>query len=161
MLWLRADELKRLDAVDPVPGSVYLSAMLGGLEQAPLPAAWKARALMAYPYELPQQREARTAKLHAWLRAQGLSVADETVQMDAYIACSALGAGVNEIAHHVHRDYLVERLEVITGRGGFSGHYPNLGFGAGQRFSSKTGYLVRFADPQSARIASVGERMAP
>lgn len=161
VLWLRADDLKRLDAVNPVPGPVYLSAMLGGLEQAPLPVAWKARAFMAYPYELPQQREARTAKLHAWLHAHGLSPADETVQADAYIACSALGAGMNEIGDHVHRDYLVERFEVIMGRGGFSGHYPNLSFGAGQRFSSKTGYLVRFADPESARIASVGERMAP
>lgn len=161
VLWLRADDLKRLDAIDPVAVPVYLSAMLGGLEQTPLPAPWKAHALMAYPYELPQQREARTAKLHAWLHAHGLSPADGTVQADAYIACSALAAGMNEVAHHVHRDYLVERLEVTMGRSGFAGPYPNLSFGAGQRFSSKTGYLVRFADPESTRIAPVGERMAP
>lgn len=161
MLWLRADDLERLETVDPVPGPVYLSAMLGGLEQAPLPAAWKARALMAYPYELPQPREARMAQLRAWLRAHGLSPMNETVRADAYIACSALRAGMNEVADHVHRDYLVERLEVIMGRGGFAGHYPNLAFGAGQRFSSKSGYLVRFADPLSSRIAAVGERIAP
>jgi hypothetical protein len=68
---------------------------------------------------------------------------------------------MNEIADHLHRDYLVERLEVVMGRGGFTGHYPRLTLGAGQRFSSKTGYLVRFADPESARIVPVGERMAP
>lgn len=161
VLWLRADDLKRLDGVDPVAGPVYLSAMLGGLEQAPLPAAWKARALMAYPYELPQNREARMAQLHAWLHAHELSPVNESVQADAYIACSALGVGMNEVADHLHRDYLVERLEVIMGRGGFTGHYPRLTLGAGQRFSSKTGYLVRFADPESVRIVSVGERMAP
>lgn len=161
VLWLRADDLKRLEVVNPVSGPVYLSAMLGGLEHAPLPAAWKARALMAYPYELPQNREARMARLRAWLHANGLSPVDETVQADAYIACSALGVGMNEIADHLHRDYLVERLEVVMGRGGYTGHYPNLTSGAGQRFSSKTGYLVRFVDAESARIASVGERMAP
>jgi len=161
VLWLRADDLKRLQDVDPVAGPVYLSAMLGGQEHAPLPAAWKARALMAYPYELPQNREARMLQLHVWLLARGLSPVHETVQADAYIACSALRAGMNEVADHLHRDYLVERLEVIMGRGGFTGHYPNLSFGAGQRFSSKSGYLVRFADPESARIAAVGERMAP
>ncbi|MBI4290555.1 MAG: ABC transporter substrate-binding protein [Betaproteobacteria bacterium] len=161
ILWLRGDDLKRLEALDPVSAPVYLSAMLGGLEQAPLPAAWKARALMAYPYELPQNREARMAQLHAWLRARGLAPVDEAVQADAYIACSALGAGMNEVADHLHRDYLVERLEVIMGRGGFAGLYPRLTLGAGQRFSSKAGYLVRFADAETPGIASVGERMAP
>jgi len=135
--------------------------MLAGLEQSPLPAGWKARALMAYPYELPQNRKVRTAQLHAWLHAHGLSPVDETAQADAYVACSALGAGMSEVADHLHRDYLVERLEEIMGRGGFTGHYPNLTIGAGQRFSSKTGYLVRFADPESARLVAVGERIAP
>jgi mono/diheme cytochrome c family protein len=161
VLWLRADDLKRLDAVNPVAAPVYLSAMLGGLERAPLPAAWKARALMAYPYELPQNREASMAQFYAWLHKHGLSPVHESAQMDAYIACSTLGAGMNEVAEHLHRDYLVERIEVNMGRGRFMGHYPNLTLGAGQRFSSKTGYLVRFPDPASARIEPVGERMAP
>lgn len=161
VLWLRADDLKRLNTIGPVPTSVYLSAILGGQEHAPLPAAWKARSLMAYPYELPQHRATRMAQLHSWLQARGLSPVDATVQMDALVACSALGAGMNAVADHVHRDYLVERLEAIIGRGGHSGQYPKLSFGAGQHFASKSGYLVRFTDPESAQIASVGERMAP
>jgi ABC-type branched-subunit amino acid transport system substrate-binding protein len=161
VLWLRADDLKRLEAVDPVSGLVFLSAILGGLEQTPVPAAWKARALMAYPYELPQNREARMAQLRAWLHAHGLSPVDDTVQADAYVACSALRAGMNEAADHLYRDYLVERLEAIIGRGGYTGHYPRLSLGAGQRFSSKSGYLVRFAGPEFADIVPVGERMAP
>ena len=62
---------------------------------------------------------------------------------------------MNEVADHLNQDYLVERLEMIIGRGGYAGHYPHLSFGAGQRFSSKSGYLVRFTDTQSTRIASV------
>ncbi|MBI2959062.1 MAG: c-type cytochrome, partial [Betaproteobacteria bacterium] len=157
VLWLRADDLRRLRALNPGPTTVYLSAMLGGGEQAPLPAKWKPRALMAYPYELPQERAASTARLHAWLGARGLPARDEAVQADAYLACSVLGAAMNEAEGHLHRDYLVERLEAIVGRGGFPGHYPNLSLGAGQRFSSKSGYLVRFSDPKSTRIEALGE----
>ena len=161
VLWLRADDLSRLDAVNPHSGLVYLSAMLADPEQAPLPAAWKTRVLLASPYELPQKRAARTAQLHTWLRAQALSPVDESAQTDALIACSALGTGMNAIAAHLHRDYLVERLETVTGRGGYSGQYPGLSLGAGQRFASKSGYLVRFAGAQDTRMVPVGERMAP
>lgn len=161
VLWLRALDLEGLEAIAPAAGQVYLSAMLSGGEHTPLPAAWKARALMAYPYELPQNREARMGKLRAWLREHGLSPADEAVQADAYVACAALGAGMNEATDHLDRDYLLERLETILGRGGYAGQYPNLSVGSGQRFASKSGYLVRFSDADSARIAPIGERMAP
>lgn len=161
VLWLRAADLKRLDAVEPIAAPVYLSATLADLEHAPLPAAWKARALIASPYELPQKREVRTAQLNAWLQAHALTPVDDPAHADAYVACSALGAGMNAIADHLYRDYLVERLEVITGWGGYSGHYPLLSLGAGQRFASKSGYLVRFAGPEPARMVAVGERVAP
>jgi ABC-type branched-subunit amino acid transport system substrate-binding protein len=161
VLWLRAADLRRLGAITPVPDSVYLSATLGDAEPGLLRAAWKARALIASPYELPQNREARTALLHAWLEAQKLDPLGDPAQTDAYIACSAFSAGMNAIAGHLRRDYLVERLEVITGRGGYSGHYSVLSLGAGQRFASKSGYLVRFAGPEQAGVVAVGERMAP
>jgi hypothetical protein len=161
VLWLRPEDLQGLDAVNPVAATVYLSATLADLDRAPLPPAWKARTLMASPYELPQNREARTEQLHAWLQAHALSPVDEAAQTDAYIACSALRAGMNGIGDHLHRDYLVERLETLTGRGGYSGHYPGLSLGAGQRFSSKSGYVVRFAGPEHRRLVAVGERLAP
>jgi len=161
VLWLRADDLKRLDGVNAVPSQVYVSATLADTDAVPLPAAWKARTLVAYPFELPQDRAARMAPLHAWLKARGVPMTAERVQADAYVACSALVAGMNQAADHLHRDYLVERLEAIMERGTATGLYPRLALGAGQRFASKTGYLVRFEHPESERLMPVGERVAP
>jgi hypothetical protein len=164
VLWLRGGDLQRLETIAPVAPAVYLSATLAGMERPRLPAGWEARVLMAYPYELPENRAQRTARLRAWLKARGMALVDEQVQSDAYTACAALRAGMNELPGPLHRDYLVERLEVIMERGGYAGLYPRLALGIGQRFASKTGYLVRFADSadsESNRIVAVGERIAP
>jgi hypothetical protein len=161
VLWLRADDLKRLSDVEPAPSQVYVSATLADADAVPLPAAWKARTLIAYPFELPQDRAARMAPMHAWLKAHGIVTTAERVQADAYVACSALGAGMNQAADHLNRDYLVERLETIMERSTVTGLYPRLALGAGQRFASKTGYLVRFEHPESGRLVPVGERLAP
>jgi len=161
ILWLRPDDLKRLNPRRSPAARLYLSGTLADFERAALPAAWKADALMAYPYELPQKRISRTAQFKAWLRARGLALVDEPVQSDAYLACSALRMGMNELAGHPQRDYLVERLQVLTEQGGFVGNYPSLSLGIGQQFASKSGYLVRFEKPDFRRIAAVGERVAP
>jgi cytochrome c len=160
VLWLRGDDLKRLDgrwSASPV----YLSATLADLERSPLAEAWKARAYIAYPFELPEKREARMGELRAWLATRGLAVVDEPVQADAYLACSALQVGMKQVGDLLHRDYLLERLEVLIERSGFSGLYPRLTLGAGQRFASNSGYLVRFADAHSRQFVAVGERIAP
>jgi hypothetical protein len=65
---------------------------------------------------------------------------------------------MNQVAGHLHRDYMVERLEAIMERSTATGLYPRLALGTGQRFASKTGYLVRF---ESERLLPVGERVAP
>jgi hypothetical protein len=163
VLWLRGEELQRLEAIAPVASPVYFSATLSDAERLRLPAAWKAGALMAYPYELPENRAQRVMQLQTWLKARAVALVDEQVQSDAYTACAALRTGMNELAGTPHRDYLIERLEVIMERGGYAGLYPRLALGIGQRFASKTGYLVRFADSadsESNRIVAVGERIA-
>jgi hypothetical protein len=116
---------------------------------------------MAYPYEIPEKRRQRTAAMRAWLKARGVAPGDEQVQADAYTACAALGVGMNELRSPLHRDYLLERLEVIMELGGYPGPYPRLSLGIGQRIASKAGYVVRFADLQSDRLVAIGERFAP
>ena len=82
------------------------------------------------------------------------------MQADAYVACKALDTAMIEAQDHLGRDYLVERLEVNMERSTATGLYPRLALGIGQRFASKTGYLVRF-DEQSGGLVAVGERTAP
>lgn len=161
VLWLRDRDLADLAGLAPSAAKLYLSATLADPERVSLPGAWKERAHFAYPYELPEKRAGRTARLQAWLAAHQLPPLAGPVQVDAYLACSALGNGMNEIAGHLEPDYLVERLEVIMERTAFTGRYPRLALGAGQRYASKSGYLVRYADLESGRLVAVGERIAP
>jgi hypothetical protein len=160
MLWLRPLDLQRLEGVAPPGGEIHLSATLAQRDDVPLPAAWKQRALMAYPFELPQARAPRMAPLREWLRSHRIARADERVQADAYVACTALRTAMSDAEHHLGRDYLVERIEANMERGTTTGLYPRLALGAGQRFASKSGYLVRF-DPLSGELLPVGERSAP
>ena len=160
VLWLRPADLQQLATVTPAAARVYLSATLAQQDELPLPAAWKARTLVAYPFELPHLRSARMGLLRRWLHARGLAPAHERVQADAYVACKALDTAMIEAQDHLGRDYLVERLEVNMERSTVTGLYPRLALGVGQRFASKTGYLVRF-DEQSGGLVAVGERTAP
>ena len=160
MLWLRPADLQRLATVAPVAAQVYVSATLAQNDRLPLPEAWKARILVAYPFELPQRRAVRMGQLRQWLQAHGLALSDERVQADAYVACKALRTAMMEAEDHLGRDYLVERLEVNMERSTATGMYPRLALGSGQRFASKTGYLVRF-DEKSGGLVAVGERTTP
>ena len=160
VLWLRAGDLQQLGEVPPAGAQVIVSATLAGQDEVPLAPAWKARALMAYPYELPQQRERRVAPMRQWLQQRGIALTDERVQSDAYVACKALATGMLDAEEHLGRDYLVERLENDMERTTATGLYARLGLGIGQRFASKAGYLVRF-DPGKQGLIAVGERIAP
>ena len=82
------------------------------------------------------------------------------MQADAWVACKALRTAMAEAEEHLGREYLVERLEANMERTTATGLYPRLGLGIGQRFASKTGYLVRF-DAASGGLLPVGERAAP
>jgi mono/diheme cytochrome c family protein len=160
VLWLRPPDLRRLDAVAAVASLVFVSATLAQQDEVALPDAWKAQALMAYPYELPQRRARAVGAMRQWLRARGVPPGDERVQADAYVACQALRTSMREAQEHLGPDYLLERLEANMERSTATGLYPRLALGIGQRFASKTGYVVRLDDASRA-LLPVGERSAP
>ena len=111
-------------------------------------------------FELPQQRTRRAGLMREWLQERGLALTDERVQADAWVACKALRTAMTEAEEHLGREYFVERLEANMERTTATGLYPRLALGIGQRFASKTGYLVRF-DGASGGLVPVGERAAP
>jgi hypothetical protein len=160
VLWLRSGDLQRFAAAAPPPAQVFVSATLAGQDAVPLPPDWKARALMAYPFELPALRADRTRRLHEWLRSKGLGKDSERIRSDALLACTALRSGMQDAQGRLGADYLVEKLEANIERWGITGLYPRLALGPGQRFASKTGYLVRFTQ-DSGQLAAAGERLAP
>jgi hypothetical protein len=161
VLWLRPEDLKSLAGI-PVPTSrVWISGEMGGLEQAPLPASWRTATRMAYPVDLPGQRVVRVDYALSWFRIRKIPVIAQQVQVDTYLACGLVSETLNHIVDAFVRDYLIERVEMALDHRVLTGYYPRLTLAPGQRFASKGGYVVRFADSQGTKVAPLGEWITP
>lgn len=160
VFWLRAPDVERLAEAAPPSSAVYFSATLAGGERAPLSPAWKARARLLDPFELPGARKRGMARFHAWLRTRGIALVDERLQADAYLACLLLEEKIDEMLEDLYRDYLLERAEGILSMRLTTGMYRRLGLGPDQRFASKAGHVSRFAGPDGPLVAD-GEWIVP
>lgn len=145
VLWLRDADLAQLDGVAVPHADIYASATLAGAEHAALPAAWRAQARLADPFELPDRRRGSLARFQVWLQTRGIALVDERVQADAYLACVLLAEKVDGMLENLTREHLLERAEAILSMRLTPGMYHRLSLGPGQRFASKGGYIAHFA----------------
>lgn len=160
VLWLRPDDLKALPR-ETSAKRVFVSGLMGGLENAPLPARWRQTARMTYPFALPQQRTIPMDYPMGWFMIQHIKVVDWRTQTDTYLACSALAQAAASMLDNFYPDYLIERLEVELSHRLVNADYPRLGLAPGQRFASKGAYLVRFAEATGPRIVADGDWTVP
>jgi cytochrome c553 len=161
VLWLRPPDLAALGSATPAPGTVYLSGLMSELEHVPLPADWRARAHLAYPFDLPERRRVRVDFPLGWFRMKQIPVVDERLQADTYLACGLVAETLSHMTDAFIRDYLVERLQDMLAHRIITGYYPRLALAPGQRFASKGGYIVRFAEPSGPRVVAEGEWIVP
>jgi len=147
VLWLRPADLTALPRGGPRGTLAIASGLMGGLEHAPLPEAWRARAELTYPFELPGARAARMDYPLGWLRIHGIQLQDERIQTDTYLACVILSDLLVAMHGYFSPDYLLERLESGLDHRLVNGYYPRLALAPGQRFASKGARMVRFAQP--------------
>jgi hypothetical protein len=140
---------------------VFVSGLMGGLENAPLAAAWRTIARMTYPYQLPPQRTVMMNYPLGWFTVQHIPVVDERTQTNTYIACSILAEAASVMLDNFVPDYLLERIEVELSHRLINGYYPRLGLAPGQRFGSKGAYIVHFPDPQGKRVVAEGDWIVP
>lgn len=161
VLWLRPEDLRSLPAAATRHSTIFLSGLMGGLEQAPLPRAWRSVARLSYPFDLPEQRKLRMNYPLAWFKIKRIPVVAERVQSDTYLALGVLAENLTEMLDSFVRDYLVERVESMLSKRPINGYYPRLGLAPGQRFASKGGYLVRFAEPEGTRLVADGNWIVP
>ena len=161
VLWLRPQDVAAL-AAQPAPKSqVLISSLMGGLGSAPVPAAWRSVTTMAYPFDLPDQRVIRTDYPLGWFRIKQIPVIEERVQTDTWLACNFLSEALDHMSNTLVRDYLVDALEGMLEHLLLTGYYPRMTMAPHQRFGSKGGYLVKFAQPDGARLTAVSDWIVP
>ena len=161
VLWLRPPDLAALADPPPAATTVFMSGLLGRLEAAPLPAAWRARTSIAYPFDLPDRRRVRVDFALGWFRIRHVALVAEQVQVDTYLACSLVSEILNHVSDTFVREYLVERIEDMLAHRILTGFYPRLTLAPGQRFASKGGYLVRFADTKGTKLVAETDWVVP
>ncbi len=155
VLWLRPADIAALGEVPmaaTAPAAVYLSGLMGGLENAPLPASWRSNTRIAYPFDLPDHSRVRVNLPLQWFSIRHIPLVAEQVQVDTYLACGLLAETLSHMADTFARDYLVERTETMIEHRMMTGPYPRLTLAEGQRFASKGGYLVRFAGAAGTKL---------
>lgn len=154
VLWLRPTDLAALPLRPPGNGVVYMSGLMGDLENTPLPLAWRDQTQMAYPFDLPDARRVRVNFALGWFALRKIAVTALQVQADTYLACGLLSETLNHMADNLVRDYLMERMQDLLEHRIVTGYYPRLALANGQRFASKGGYMVHFADASSRRLVA-------
>jgi hypothetical protein len=162
VLWLRSEDLRALPDAPPTGVTrVMVSGLMGGLEHAPLPSAWRSVALMAYPFELPEKRAVLLNYPLGWFRIQKIPVVDERAQVDAYIACQIMSEAIGHAYGEFVRDYVLEQVENSVSFRLINGYYTKLGLAPGQRFASKGGYMVRLTDSPRPAVVAQTSWIAP
>ena len=154
ILWMGPKDLRALPRSPPPGALLYASGLMGGLEHAPLPASWRTTTDLTYPFDLPDDRRLRMTFPLGWLKIRHIEVVDERIQTDTYVACGILADVLGPMLDNFVRDHLLERLETMLSARTRNGYYARLGLGPGQRFASKGGYLVHFADAQGAKVVA-------
>ncbi|MGF6935631.1 hypothetical protein OKW41_004793 [Paraburkholderia sp. UCT70] len=161
VLWLRPPDIAAVAGKPPASTQVFVSGLMDGLDRIPLPPRWRDAARIAYPVDLPEGRRVRVDYAFGWFAIRHIPVVDERVQADTYLACGLLAETLSHMVNAFVRDYLVERIDEMLDHRILTGYYPRLTLAPGQRFASKGGYLVRFAQPEDARVVADGAWIVP
>jgi mono/diheme cytochrome c family protein len=163
VLWLRSADIAALAGAAPpaAPTVVFMSGLMGGLERSPLPPGWRSATRLAYPVDLPDRRRVRVDYALGWFAIRKIPVVAIQVQADTYLACGLMAETLSHMVDTFVRDYLVERIDDMLERRILTGYYPRLTLASGQRFASKGGYIVRFAEPEGMRLVADGDWIVP
>jgi hypothetical protein len=116
VLWLRADDLREVSSQAVPLASVWMGTRLANGEQSPLSPPWREKATMAYTYELPWQRVGNTSAMRAWLGLNNKPLVYEAMQSELYFAFTYLNETAGDLLNNLHREYLLERADMMLGR---------------------------------------------
>jgi cytochrome c553 len=111
VLWLRPDDLARLDAIQTSAAQVFVSATLAGDEEVVLPKPWRNHTLLVQQLEPPGRRNINLERFDAWQAASRVPLVDRRMQSEVYFSARSLVATLRGMLNNLHTDYLIERAE--------------------------------------------------
>jgi hypothetical protein len=161
VLWLRPADFALLPKIPVKASAIFASGLMGGLENTPVPAAWRPLTALTYPAELPDKRLIGSEFALGWMRLHHIPLLDAQVEVDTYVACGLAMETLNRMAGSFGGDYLIERMEGTLEHQLVSGYYPSLALAPNERFASKGGYIVHLATPSGTKISPDTEWRAP
>ncbi len=161
VLWLPPDDIASLGTPPADAPTVYLSGLLGGLDNMPLPAQWRSLVRVTYPFDLPERRRVNVDFAFGWFRIRSVKVVAPRVQADTYLACQILAGSIRRMVDTFVPEFLVERTEDMLDTRIITGYYPHLTLGQDQRFASKGGQIVRFDSSAKPRLIADGGWVVP
>jgi hypothetical protein len=164
VVWLPARQLggaQLLTGAGSRIQAIYLSASSGTPARAQNLVDPGGRVRMIFPQDLPSVREARLELARRWLQSKRIAPADETVQLNGYLAATVVGLIVSHSADTYSRDFLIERLEHRLGTANEISLYPNLSLGPGQRYASKGSYIVQISGADARSWTALSDWIVP
>lgn len=161
VLWLRPGDIAALGPAPPANTRVYMSGLMGGLEDAPLPPGWRASTHLAYPFDVPDRRGVRLDYPLGWFSFRHIPVVALQVQADTYLACTLVTEVTKQLADSYVRPYLIEQLQGMLERRIMTGYYPHLALTYRERFASKGGYMAHFSQDRGTHLVADGDWIVP
>jgi hypothetical protein len=164
VLWLPPHDMVKAQALTAAGSKVraiYLSSSLNDGPRTGLAADGDGRVRLIYPQDLPSVREARLDVARRWLRNKGITLTDEKLQLNAYLAATVTGMAVSHSIDTYSREFLVERLEHRLGTANELSIYPRMSLGPGQRYASKGSYIVQVGGADDRQLKPLSAWIVP
>ena len=162
VLWLGGADLEKATPMKAPNGkAVYVSFSQMGERLSPSvnPSGTKIR--MTYPSDLPPKHASRLLRTKIWLHGKGISVVDETTQINTQFAMIVLSDAIGHIQDSVSRDYLVERVEHVVSQTPTPSIFPTVSLGPGQRFAARGASIVQFDENDKSLVKAISGWIVP
>ena len=123
------------------PVRLYLSSTLLNGELAAVPETLRRLSSVIHPFA-PQHR---TRRLEGWLTSRGLTLVDQPVQAQTYLACLIASEGLKRVGERLHRDYFLEVIDRLAMAPMGSG-FPRPDFAPSRRYLINGAYILEVGE---------------
>jgi hypothetical protein len=146
VLWLPPEDVSaawKLLAGPRRPRAAFVSSTLLGGALGGIPEPARTFTYITFPSTLPEQEAAKMAAVESWHQAHNVAFTRPAVQSRAYFVGSMLSAALARMGDDLHRDSLLDVLDMSTDQTFAIAPYERLSFGPAQRYASKGCYIVQ------------------